>query len=774
VSKFGIGQSVSRFEDPRLLRGEGRFVNDVNLPGQAHAIVVRSPHAHAKILSIDTAAAQAAPGVLAVFTAADYDADKLGSPKVTFPRKRPDGSPIFAPQRPALVRDRVRYVGDPVALVVAETLEQAKDAVDLLHVEYDMLPSVTWTEDAGDPGKPPVWDECPDNISHIYEQGNRAATDAAIAGAAHVVKRRYLITRVFAQYMETRGAIGSYDPGEDRFTLYADVQYPHRVRNLLAQIFGIPESKVRVIAGDVGGGFGTKGWQYVEHRLMLWAAKKLRRPVKWACDRTEAVMADEHGRDNISEAELGLDANGRFVGLRVRTRANIGAYVGSDRNLLSIFSNVGTLAGVYDFPAAHVHVTAVLANSNPTAPYRGAGRPEATYVCERLIDDAARELKLDPIELRRRNLIPSSRMPYKNAFGINYDCGEFERSMDMAGKLGDVAGFAARRDASKARGKLRGFSLVNAIENAASPSPEFAEVRFNTSGSATLHMGTKAQGQAHETTFKQILADRLGIEPTDVHYIDGDTDRVSFGMGTMGSRSTVIAGSAIHHAAQKLIEKGKRIAGHLLEASASDIEFANGQFRVAGTDKQIAIKEVAKAAFVPNKLPPGTEIGFYENATWAPPQATYPNGTHTCEVEVDPETGTVDVVAYTVVDDVGTVINPLTLKGQIHGGVAQGLGQALFERVAYDRESGQLITASFLDYCMPRADDLCSMDIESNPVPTKLNPLGVKGAGEAGTVGALPAVVNAVMDALAPLGVKAIDMPVTGETVWRAIAAARV
>ena len=771
--QFGIGQSVSRFEDPRLLRGDGRFVNDVNITSQAYAVVLRSPHAHARIVSIDTTAAAQAPGVIAVYTADDYDRDNLGGPKATFPRKRPDGSPMFAPQRPVLVKDRVRYVGDSVALVVADSLAQARDAAELINVDYEQLPSVTSTEDAGEPGKPAVWDACPDNISHIYEQGNRAATDAAFAGAARVVKRRYVITRVFAQYMEPRGAIGVYDPGEDRFTLYADVQYPHRVRQLLATVFKIPESKLRVIAGDVGGGFGTKGWQYVEHRLVLWAAKKLRRPVKWSADRTEAVMGDEHGRDNISEAELALDKDGRFLALRVRTRANIGAYIGSDRNLLSIFANVGTLAGVYAFPAAHVLVTAVLSNSNPTAPYRGAGRPEATYVIERLIDDTARELKMDPIALRRMNLIATAALPYKNAFGVTYDCGEFEKGMDAVIRLADLAGFPARQAQAKANHKLRGFSLVNAIENAASPSPEFAEVRFDTSGTATVFMGTKAQGQAHETTFKQILVERLGIDPRDVHYIDGDTDRVTFGMGTMGSRSTVIAGSALTLAADKLIEKGKKIAGHALEAAPGDIEFASGRFTVGGTDRSITIKEVAKAAFLPAKLPPGLEVGFFESAIFVPKAATFPNGSHVCEVEVDPDTGTVEVQRYCVVDDVGTVINPLTLKGQIHGGVAQGLGQALMEQVAYDRETGQLLSATFLDYCMPRADDICSMPIESNPVPTKLNPLGVKGAGEAGTVGALPAVVNAVMDALAPLGVTAIDMPATSERVWRAIAAAR-
>jgi carbon-monoxide dehydrogenase large subunit len=772
VSKFGIGQPVSRFEDPRLVRGEGRFQNDVNLPGQAHAVLVRSIHAHARLSAVDTARASKVPGVLAVFTGDDLARDPLGTMKMTLPRKRPDGSPMFASPHRGLTRGRVRYVGDPIALVVAETLAAAEDAAELVRVDYEPLPSVTAT--AAAIGGPPVWDECPDNVSNVFESGDRTAAEAALAGAARVVKRRYVITRVHAQYMEPRGALGVYDPGEDRYTLYADVQYPHRVRTALAgNILRVPEHQVRVIAGDVGGGFGTKGWQYPEHRLVLWAARKLRRPVKWACERREAIPADEHARDNVTEAELALDADGRFVGLRVRTLANVGAYVSSDRNLLATFANVGTLAGVYAIPAAHVHVTCVLTNTSATAPYRGAGRPEATYVIERLVDDAARELGVDRVELRRKNLIPSSAMPYRNPLGFTYDCGDFARQMEAALKLADVAGFAARREASRARGRLRGLGVANAIEKAAGPAPEFAEVRFTPSGTALVLMGTKNQGQGHETVFRQILHERLGLDPKDVRYIDGDTDRVAYGMGSMGSRSTVIGGTALWMAADKVIAKGKKIAARLLEAAEDDIRFAEGRFAVAGTDKGVALTEVARAAFVPAKLPPGLEPGLYETGTFVPRQDTYPNGCHVCEVEVDPDTGAVTLARYAVADDVGTVINPLTLKGQIHGGVAQGIGQALMEQVAYEDESGQLLSASFMEYAMPRADTLCEMAIESHPVPTTLNPLGAKGAGEAGTVGALPVVVNAVMDALAPLGVRELDMPVSAERVWRAIQTAR-
>ena len=772
MGQFGIGQAVTRFEDQRLLRGEGRFQNDVTLPGQTHAVVVRSVHAHARIRSIDAGAAARAPGVLAVFTGADLARDGLGTMRMTLKRKRPDGAPMWAPPHHGLVQDRVRYVGDPVALVVAETLAEAEDAAAMVRIDYEPLPSVTRT--AGAVGGAPVWDECPDNISNVFEAGNKAATDAAVAGAHRVVRRRYVISRVHAQYMEPRGALGVYDPGEDRYTLYADVQYPHRVRAALASnIFKIPEHQIRVIAGDVGGGFGTKGWQYPEHRLMLWAARKLRRPVKWACERRDAIPADEHARDNVTEAELALDAQGRFLAFRVRMLANVGAYVSSDRNLLATFSNVVTLVGVYAFPTAHVEVTSVLTNTSSTAPYRGAGRPEATYVLERLIDDAARELGLDPIALRQQNLIPSSAMPYKTSLGMTYDCGDFEKSMADALKLADVAGFPARREASRARGRLRGIAVVNAIERAAGAQPEFAEVRFAPSGSATVFMGTKNQGQGHETTFKQILHERLGLDPGDVRYIDGDTDKVAFGMGTMGSRSTVIGGSALWMAADKVIAKGKKIAARLLEAAEADIVFADGRFRVAGTDRAVALKEVARAAFLPAQLPPGLEPGLYETGTFVPKQDTWPNGCHICEVEVDPDTGAVALASYVIVDDVGTVINPLTLKGQIHGGVAQGVGQALMEQVVYDRESGQLLTASFMDYALPRADTLCDLHIESNPVPTALNPLGAKGAGEAGTVGALPVVINAVMNALAPLGVRHFDMPATSDRVWQAIQAAK-
>ncbi|HVB17448.1 MAG TPA: xanthine dehydrogenase family protein molybdopterin-binding subunit, partial [Stellaceae bacterium] len=683
MGQFGIGQPVKRFEDKRLLGGFGHFQHDVNLTGQAYAVVLRSPHAHAAIRAVDLGAAQAAPGVQLILTGDDLAAAGLGAMGVPFQRKRPDGSPMFARAHLGLAQGRVRFVGEPVAFVVADSLAQAKDAAERVEIDYEILPSVTDTAEAA-AGKAAVWDECPDNISNLFEAGNKAATEDAFAKAAHVVKRRYVISRVYAHFMEPRGAIGHWDPGEERFTLYADVQYPHRVRQALAtRIFKIPESHIRVIAGDVGGGFGTKGWQYPEHRLVLLAAKQLRRPVKWVCERSEAILADEHARDNISEAELALDDAGKFLALRVKTFANVGAYISSERNLLATFGNVGTLTGVYDVPAAYVAVLAVMANTNGTAPYRGAGRPEATYVIERLIDDAARELHEDPIELRSRNMI--ARLPYKTAMGLNYDVGDFVGNQAKVMAMADWAGFPARREAARGRGKLRGIGIANPIEKAAGPGQEFAEIRFHPSGNLTLLMGSKNQGQGHETTFKQVLNEKLGIDPAAIQYIDGDTDRVAFGIGTNGSRSTVIGGSALWMAADKIIAKATKIAAHLLEAAEADIEFTvgdnGGNFSVAGTDRQISLTDAAKASFRAAALPPGLEGGLYETGTFAPSDFTYPNGSHVCEVEIDPETGHLDIVNYVVVDDVGTVVNPVGLHGQIHGGVAQGLGQALMEEV---------------------------------------------------------------------------------------------
>ena len=754
-SQFGIGQPVQRFEDPRLLRGEGRFINDMNMAGQAHVVFVRSPHAHARIRSIDASAARAMPGVVGVFTVEDLERDGVGTTSPALKRTRPDGSPMFWRPQPGLAKGKVRHVGDAVAAVVAETFEQAKDAADQVNVDYEDLPITA-----------PVWDECPDNLSHVFEIGNKAATEAAFARAARVVKRRYSVSRVHAHFMEPRGALGSWQEGDQRYTLHCDVQYPHRVREVLALVLKVPEHRIRVVSGDVGGAFGAKGWAHIEHRIVLWLARKLARPVKWTCERSEVALADEHARDVTSDIELALDAEHRFLALRVHNESNLGAYVSTDRNILPNFANLGSLVGMYTIPAAHVQVRGVFTHTSPIAPYRGNGRPEAIYFLERLIEDTARELKVDRVELRRKNLIPPSAMPYKTSIQFTYDCGEFERGMDKALALSKWGEFEKRKKESIAKGKLRGIGLSNAIERAAAPGIEYAEIRFEPGGSATLMVGTKNQGQGHETMYRQIAHERLGMSPDDLRVIDGDTDAVAFGQGSAGSRSAVIGGTALWLAADKIIAKGKRIAAHLLEASEADVGFANGRFSIAGTDRGVTMKEVAKASFAFATLPRTIEAGLFENATFVPPQETFPNGTHVCEVEVDPDTGTVTLADYTVVDDVGNEINPLTLQGQVIGGIVQGVGQVLMEEIAYDPESGQLLSASFMDYAMPRADNIGPIKVGHNVVPTKLNPLGVKGAGEAGTVGALAAVMNAIVDAI---GNESLQMPATPERVWKAL-----
>jgi carbon-monoxide dehydrogenase large subunit len=751
--KFGIGQPVRRYEDPRLLRGEGNYINDLVIPGMAQIAYVRSPHARARIASIDTAEAFAAPGVVGVFTVEDLLRDGIGTTAPTLKRSRPDGTPMFWRAHPGLAKDEVRHVGDPVAIVVAETLAQAKDAAELVIVDYEALPVTD-----------PVWAECPDNVSNVFEMGNRAATEAAFSRAARVVKRRYEISRVHAQFMEPRGALGEWDRGASRYTLHCDVQYPQRVREVLSGALKVPEHQVRVICKDIGGAFGAKGWAHLEHRHVLWLARKLGRAIKWTCDRSESILADEHARDVSAEVELAFDAEHRMLGLRARNTSAVGAYISSDRNILPTFANIGSMVGMYAIPAAHVTITSLFSHTHPLAPYRGNGRPEAIYLLERLVDDAARELGVDRVELRRKNFIKA--FPYKTAIAFTYDCGDFEKGMDKALLLSNWKSFEERRKQSLLKGRLRGIGLSNAIERAAAPGMEYAEVRFEPGGTATLLVGTKSQGQGHETMYRQIAASRLGMAPEDLRVAEGDTDALAYGAGSFGSRSAAVGGTALWLAADKVIAKGKRIAAHLLEAADADIAFANGRFSIAGTDRGLSIKEVARASFAFATLPRGMEPGLFENATFSPEQETFPNGTHVCEVEVDPETGSIELLNYVVVDDVGTEINPLTLAGQVVGGVVQGLGQILMERIVYDPESGQLLTGSFMDYAMPRAGDLCNIEVGHNPVPTKLNPLGAKGAGEAGTVGALAAAMNAIVDAL---GTERIEMPTTPDRVWQAL-----
>ena len=772
MGEFGIGQGISRFEDPRLLRGGGRYVDDVVLPGMAYAHVLRSPHAHARIVSIDTAAAMAAPGVLAVLTGEDWAASGFGNLPANGGRFRRDGSPMFVPPYPVLVGGRVRRVGDYVAFVVAETRNQAMDAADLIEVDYEPLPAVTATEAAAMDGAPAVWDECPDNVCYVHQEGDAAAVDAAFEKADHVVGQTFVINRVSANSMEPRGCIGVYDAADEAYTVYTTLQGLQPYRSLLANILNAPESSVRVIAGDIGGGFGMKTAIYNEVPLTLLASKRTGRPVKWISTRSEALLSDGHGRDNVTAGQLALDANGKFLGMRVRTTACIGAYlqIGVEN---SAVKNLGTLAGVYTTPAIDVEVTTVFTNTNPVRAYRGNGRPEAAYVMERLIDLAAAEMQVDPAELRRRNMIAPDAMPYQTALSFKYDCGEFEKNMDMALAMGGYTGFAARRDEARTRGKLRGIGLSNTIERAGSEGVEGAEIRFDRSGTVTVLSGSIDQGQGHETMYKQLVHERLGVDPADMRYVSGDSDKAPLGQGSFGSRSATIGGTALHLAAEKIIAKGKRIAAHIFETDPAAVAFEEGVFSVQGTNQSMTIKEVARKSLDPDSLPDGMEPGLSEQGSFVATVMNFPNGVHLCEVEIDEETGAVDIVAYNVVDDVGTVLNPLLLKGQIHGGIAQGAGQILMEDIQYDRDSGQLLTGSFMDYCMPRADDLSFVAVESNPVPTATNPLGVKGAGEAGNVGALPAVANAVVNALSVYGVKHIEMPATPERVWQAIRAAK-
>jgi carbon-monoxide dehydrogenase large subunit len=773
VEKFAVGQSVRRVEDPRLVQGLGRYSDDVTLSREAYAVVVRSPHAHARIRGIDTRAALAAPGVLAVLTGDDLAADGLGNLPGDGSRKRADGSAAYATPRPALARGRARHVGDPVALVVAGTREQAHDAAELVAVDWEPLPAVGATADATRAGAPLVWDEAPGNVAFVWEAGKKDEVAKVIAGAAHVTRLDFTVSRVAAAAMEPRAAVGEFDRRTGRYTLHTGIQGPHGLRQLLAEpVLKVPQSDLRVVTGEVGGSFGMRSGAYPEQVLVLWAAKRLGRPVKWTSDRREGMVTDEHGRDNVTTVELALDAQGKFLALRIDLMLNVGAYL-TPRSAGPGTNNVGGSAGVYTTPAIHHRTTGVFSNTTPTGPYRGAGRPEATYAIERVIDVAARELQIDPVDLRRRNLIPASAMPFKTGLVFTYDCGDFARGMDMALSLADHAGFPKRRAEARGRGKLRGLGIANPIEVAAGPytsvNPDTAELRVNQDGSVLLFAGSTSMGQGNETAFVQIVADRLGVAPARIQVLAGDTDTLGAGRGNGGSGALSVGGSAVLRATEKVIERGRRIAAHLMEAAPADVELRDGRYTVRGTDRAVTWAQVARTAYVPRQLPAGLEPGFSEEAAFTPPAVTFPNGCQICEVEIDPETGVVRIARHTVVDDVGKMVNPLLVKGQIHGGVVQGLGQGLFEELTYDPDTGQLLAGSFMDYAMPRADDMPLFDVDSHEVPTAVNPLGAKGVGEAGTVGALPALLNAVNDALAPLGVRHLDMPVTPERVWRAI-----
>jgi carbon-monoxide dehydrogenase large subunit len=763
---------VRRREDARLLTGGGNYAADGQAPGMLHAILLRSPHAHAGIERIDTAAAAAVPGVVAVFTHADLADVKPIPGGLGF--TRPDGSPSAQTHRDLLAARRVRFVGEAVAMVIAETRAAGQEAAEAIEVDYAPLPVVTEPHAAMQPGAPAVWDEYPDNIGFLWQRGDAALTEANLASAAHVTRLDFTVSRVTANSMEPRGVWAQIGP-DGRMEVHASHQSPYALRNGMANAnFGIKPTDIRVIPGDVGGSFGMKSGVHVEEVLVAWAARRLHRPVRWISDRTEGLLTDEQAREMRIHGELGLDADGKFTALRLRWDCNLGAYT-SGRSGWGV-GNVGGIAGVYIIPAIAAQVCGVMTHTVPTAAYRGAGRPEATYVIERLIDVAARELGVSPYELRRRNLIPPEAMPYKTALTFLYDCGEFEGNMQLAAQLAEYEGFPARRAEAEARGKLRGIGLCNCIEVAGGPflrpAKDQSQLRLAEDGTLVLRSGSMSVGQGLETAFTQIVADRFGIPQDMVKFESGDTDLLSGGKGNGGSGALCIGGSAVMVSVDKVIERAKKIAAELLEAAVVDIELEAGRFRIAGTDRSVSLADVAKYAYDPDHIPPGEEGGLTESGEFSPTAVTFPNGTHICEVEIDPDTGVTEVVRYSAVEELGKVLNPLLVQGQIHGGVVQGVGQALGEVIVFD-ESGQMLTASFMDYQMPRAAEYPDFRLATREVPTKVNPLGAKGVGEAGTVGALGAAMNAINDALAPLGIRHFDMPATPVRVWEAITAAQ-
>jgi len=763
--QFGIGQPVRRKEDRRFITGAGRYLDDIALPGEVFAYVLRSPHGHAAIRSIDTAAAKSAPGVLAVLTGADAVADGVRPVPCLAPiAVKPGTPPQNFPRRTVLATDRARHVGDGVALVIAATRDQAKDAAERIAVEYDALPAVVDVAAAVAPGAPQIWPEAPGNVNFVWTDGDRQKTDAAFATAARIVGIELVNNRVVANSMEPRGAIGVYDATAGAYTLYASSQGAHLLKEILtgAVLPDTDPDKIRVITPDVGGGFGMKIFLYPEYVMVLWAARRLGRPVRWIAERSEGFVSDTQGRDHVTKAELALDRDGKFLAIRVTTLANLGAYLSTFGPFIPTEAGKGMQTGVYAIPAAAVEVTGVFTNTVPVDAYRGAGRPEAAYMLERLVDRAGRETRLGAAEIRRRNFIPAAAMPYKTGLGHTYDSGDFAALLDTALRAAQWDGFAARKAEAARRSRLRGIGLSYYIEVCGGDPGVPAQLRFEPGDGVTLLVGTQSNGQGHETAYAQIVSERLGIPFERITLRQGDTAAMKSGSFTGGSRSVPVGGVAARMAADVAIDKGKQLAADLLEAAAADIEFRAGAYVVAGTDRTIDIFAVARAAG-PEKLEGAAEF--------TPKVATFPNGCHVCEIEIDPETGAAAIVAYTVVDDFGEVINPLLLAGQVHGGIAQGIGQALLERVVYDRD-GQLLSGSFTDYAMPRAGEMPSLDFRWKVIPCRTNPLGIKGCGEAGAIGAPPAVINAVIDALAERGVTAIDMPATPERLWRALQAA--
>jgi carbon-monoxide dehydrogenase large subunit len=771
-----IGARVQRKEDYRFLTGAGQYTDDVSLPRQSHAAFLRSPHAHAKLRKISIDKAKASPGVLAVYTGADLAAAKVGGLPCGWLITDVNGQPMKEPPYPALAQGKVRHVGERVAVVIAETAAQARDAAELIEVDYEVLPAVT--DGTRAKGGSALHEIAPDNTCYVWALGDKGAVDAAFAKAAHVTRLEFVNNRLIPNAIEPRSANASYSRADDGYTLYVASQNPHVERLLMtAFVLGLPENKVRVVAPDVGGGFGSKIYLYPEDVVVTWASKQLNRPVKWTSDRSEAFLSDAHGRDHVTVAELALDKSGKFLAMRVRTTANLGAYLSTFASCIPTILYATLLAGQYTTPLIHCEVTAVFTNTTPVDAYRGAGRPEATYVVERLVETAARELKLDPVEIRRRNFIKT--FPYQTPVALCYDTGNYEATLSAALDLADVGGFQNRKEESLKRGKLRGIGYACYIEACGiAPSNvagslgaraglfEAGEIRVHPTGTVTVFTGSHSHGQGHETTFAQVVADRLGLPIEGVEIVHGDTSKILFGMGTYGSRSLAVGGSAIVKALDKIVAKGKKIAAHLMEAAEADIEYDRGVFKVAGTDKQKAFGEVAFAAYVPHNYPlDKLEPGLNENAFYDPTNFTFPAGTYVCEVEVDRDTGATQIASFTAVDDFGKVINPMIVEGQVHGGLTQGIGQALSEACRYD-DSGQLLTGSLADYSIPHARDVPTFKIDTRETPCTHNPLGVKGCGEAGAIGAPPAVMNAITDAL---GVKDLAMPATAQTVWRSL-----
>jgi carbon-monoxide dehydrogenase large subunit len=779
-----IGTPVRRREDYRFLTGAGTYTDDIDRPGQLYAYILRSPHAHARIAGIDTAAAQRAPGVVAVYTGKDMAADGVGGLPCGWQIHSKDGTPMAEPPHPVLAVDRVRYVGDQVAVVIAETLAQARDAAELVIVDYAEEPAAVDPVAALQPGAPQVNAEAADNLCYDWHLGDLAAVEAAFAKATRVVKLDLVNNRLVPNAMEPRAAIGEFNRATGEYTLYTTSQNPHVIRLLMgAFVLHIPEARLRVVAPDVGGGFGSKIYHYAEEAIVTWAAGKVHRPVKWTAERSESFMSDAHGRDHVTHVELALDGQAKFLGLKVSTIANMGAYLSTFAPSIPTYLYGTLLAGTYTTPAIYVETKAVFTHTVPVDAYRGAGRPEATFLLERIVDLAADEIGMDPVELRRRNFIPKDAYPYQTPVALQYDSGDYGATLELALKAADYQGFEARRREAMAHGKLRGIGIATYIEACGiAPSAvagalgaraglyESAELRVHPTGSVSVLTGSHSHGQGHETTFSQLVADGLGIPIESVEIVHGDTDKIPFGMGTYGSRSLAVGGSAIVRAMDKVVAKGRKIAAHLLEAAEADVEFKDGKFTVAGTDRSKSLGEVALTAYVPHNFPhEELEPGLDETAFYDPKNFTFPSGAHIAEVEIDLETGHVAVVNFTASDDFGRIINPLIVEGQVHGGLAQGIGQALLEGCVYDKESGQLLTGSFTDYAMPRADDLPTFALSTNTTLCTHNPLGVKGCGEAGAIGAPAAITNALVDALKPLGVRHLDMPATPEKLWRII-----